>query len=167
MIRNYLTVAVRSLIRDRLYSAISIAGLAIGMACSLLIVLYVIDELSYDTHHPNSDRIYSVIREGKRSDGSDFYTRGTVGALGRELKADFPEVESIVRTWVRTRWVRHEGEEFILLLKGILEVHVDDEHFVLKEGDSLHYHASNPHRIENIGEGPCEAWVVTVPSFKI
>ena len=62
---------------------------------------------------------------------------------------------------------RHEGEEFILLLKGILEVHVDEERFVLKEGDSLHYHASNPHRIENIGEGPCQAWVVTVPSFKI
>jgi putative ABC transport system permease protein len=125
MIRNYLTVAVRSLIRDRLYSAISIAGLAIGMACSLLIVLYVIDELSYDTHHPNSDRIYSVIREGKRSDGSDFYTRGTVGALGRELKADFPEVESIVRTWVRTRWVRHEGEEFRMSM-GVADPEVLD-----------------------------------------
>ncbi len=62
---------------------------------------------------------------------------------------------------------RHEGEEFILLLKGILQVHVDEGQYVLKEGDSLHYHASNPHRIENIGEGPCEAWVVTVPSFKI
>ncbi|MDP6419026.1 MAG: cupin domain-containing protein [Candidatus Krumholzibacteria bacterium] len=62
---------------------------------------------------------------------------------------------------------RHEGEEFILLLKGILEVNVDNERQVLKEGDSLHYHASSPHRIENIGDGPCEAWVVTVPSFKI
>jgi len=62
---------------------------------------------------------------------------------------------------------RHEGEEFILLLKGILEVHVNQDRYVLKEGDSLHYHASNPHRIENIGEGPCMAWVVTVPSFKI
>jgi len=62
---------------------------------------------------------------------------------------------------------RHEGEEFILVLKGILDIIVGEDRHILKEGDSLHYHASNPHRIENIGDGPCEAWVVTVPSFKI
>lgn len=62
---------------------------------------------------------------------------------------------------------RHEGEEFVLVLKGILDIFVGEDHQILKEGDSLHYHASSPHRIENIGDGPCEAWVVTVPSFKI
>jgi transcriptional regulator with XRE-family HTH domain len=62
---------------------------------------------------------------------------------------------------------RHEGEEFILVRNGILEVYVEDERHILKEGDSLHYHASSPHRIENIGDSVCEALVVTVPSFKI
>jgi len=62
---------------------------------------------------------------------------------------------------------RHEGEEFILVRKGILEVYVEDERHILKEGDSLHYHASSPHRLENIGDTVCEALVVTVPSFKI
>jgi quercetin dioxygenase-like cupin family protein len=62
---------------------------------------------------------------------------------------------------------RHEGEEFILLRKGILEVFVEDERHILKEGDSLHYHASSPHRIENIGDSVCEALVVTLPCFKI
>ena len=62
---------------------------------------------------------------------------------------------------------RHEGEEFILVRTGILEVYVEDERHILKEGDSLHYHASSPHRIENIGDSVCEALVVTVPSFKI
>lgn len=62
---------------------------------------------------------------------------------------------------------RHEGEEFILVRNGILEVYVEEERHILKEGDSLHYHASCPHRIENIGDAACDAWVVTVPSFKI
>jgi transcriptional regulator with XRE-family HTH domain len=62
---------------------------------------------------------------------------------------------------------RHEGEEFILVRKGILEAYVDDERYILKEGDSLHYYASSPHRVENIGDSICEALVVTVPSFKI
>ena len=62
---------------------------------------------------------------------------------------------------------RHEGEEFILVNKGILEVYVEEERHILKEGDSLHYHASSPHRIENIGDSVCEALVVTMPCFKI
>ena len=62
---------------------------------------------------------------------------------------------------------RHEGEELILVKKGILEVYVENERHILKEGDALHYHASNPHRIENIGDSICEALVATVPSFKI
>lgn len=62
---------------------------------------------------------------------------------------------------------RHEGEEFLLVRKGILEVFVEEERYILKEGDSLHYHASSPHRIENIGDSICEALVITVPCFKI
>ncbi len=58
MFRNYLTVALRNLIRHKLYSVINIAGLAMGLACVLFIILYARDELSYDTWVPDSANLY-------------------------------------------------------------------------------------------------------------
>ena len=58
MFRNYLTIAIRNLLRHRVYSAINILGLAVGMACCFLILLFVQDELSYDRFHEKADRIY-------------------------------------------------------------------------------------------------------------
>jgi putative ABC transport system permease protein len=55
---NYLAVAIRSLSRNRVYSLINILGLALGIGCSLVICLYVMDELSYDRYHVKADRIY-------------------------------------------------------------------------------------------------------------
>ena len=66
MIKNYLTVAVRNIARNKTFSAINILGLAIGMACCILILLYVQDELSYDQHHEHAHRIYRIAVEGKR-----------------------------------------------------------------------------------------------------
>ena len=63
MFKNYLTVAICNLMRYKVYSFINIIGLAIGMACCALILLYVQHELSYDTMHSNGDRIYRVLRE--------------------------------------------------------------------------------------------------------
>ena len=60
MLKSYLTVALRSLRRHRAYSFINIAGLAVGMACVVLIFLYVQDERSYDQYHVNKDRIYRL-----------------------------------------------------------------------------------------------------------
>jgi len=56
MFENYLKVAVRNLLRYKTYSFINISGLALGITCCLLILLYVQDELSYDRYHENSDR---------------------------------------------------------------------------------------------------------------
>ena len=53
---NYLKVAIRNLMRNKTFSAINILGLAIGIACCMLILLYVQDELNYDRHHENADR---------------------------------------------------------------------------------------------------------------
>jgi hypothetical protein len=61
MFRNYLVVAWRNLVRQKIYSAINIAGLAIGMACATLILLWVQDELSYDRCHEKADQIYRVV----------------------------------------------------------------------------------------------------------
>lgn len=60
MLRNYMIVALRNLLRHRVYSAVNLGGLAVGMACCLLILLYVRFELSYDDFHENGDRIYRV-----------------------------------------------------------------------------------------------------------
>lgn len=60
MFRNYFTVTLRNLVKNSVYSVINIAGLAIGITCSLLILLWVADELSFDKFHPKSDRLYQV-----------------------------------------------------------------------------------------------------------
>jgi putative ABC transport system permease protein len=60
MFRNYLTIALRNLIRHRLYSVINIAGLAVGLACALFIILFARDELSYDKWVPDSDHLYRL-----------------------------------------------------------------------------------------------------------
>lgn len=57
MLRNYLLVTFRNLLKNRVYSFINIAGLSIGIGCSIMILLWVHDELSYDRFHPKADRL--------------------------------------------------------------------------------------------------------------
>ncbi len=98
MIKNYLTVAIRNLMRHKLYTSINVLGLAIGLACGILILLYIQQEFAVDRSHTLSDRIYKVIRE-KRSSTQTTYEEGTSGALGPVLEETFPEVETTVRIW--------------------------------------------------------------------
>src|SRR5690348_10400096 len=60
MFRNYLTIALRNIVRHRLYSFINIAGLAIGLACVILVILFVRDELSYDRWIPDTQNLYRL-----------------------------------------------------------------------------------------------------------
>ena len=98
MIKNYLTVAVRNLMRHKLYTSINVLGLAIGLACGILILLYIQQEFSVDRDHTLGDRIYKVIRE-ERGSTQTTYGSGTSGALGPALEETFPEVETTVRIW--------------------------------------------------------------------
>ena len=100
MIKNYLTVAIRNLMRHKLYTSINVLGLAIGLACGILILLYIQQEFAIDRSHTLGDRIYKVIRE-ERGSTQTTYEEGTSGALGPVLKETFPEVETTVRIW---RW---------------------------------------------------------------
>ena len=61
MIRNYLTIAFRNIVRHKVYSIINISGLAIGMACCMLILFWVKGELRYDKFNKNFDDIYRVV----------------------------------------------------------------------------------------------------------
>ncbi len=67
MYRNYLTIAVRNLFKNKVYSLINILGLSIGMACCILILFYVQYEQSWDHFHTRGDQIYRVIRETKHT----------------------------------------------------------------------------------------------------
>ena len=96
MFRNYLKIAWRNLFRNKVYSAINIGGLALGMACCLLIALYVYDEWSYDRFNANYDHIYRVTEKQKQPDGL-FDVAVTPGPLAPALAKDFPEVLQATR----------------------------------------------------------------------
>jgi hypothetical protein len=91
MLQNYLKVAVRNLIRNKAFSAINLLGLALGMAASLLILLWVLDELSVGRHYPNASALHRVYVRHFKS-GTVTAGDGTPGPLAGELKRQFPEV---------------------------------------------------------------------------
>jgi putative ABC transport system permease protein len=96
MIRNYLKTALRNLWKNKGFSAINIIGLAIGLATCLLILIYVMDELSYDRYNKNADRIYRLDTEIKFG-GTHFVLASGPAAAGPAMLKDFPEVEKEVR----------------------------------------------------------------------
>lgn len=96
MIRNYLKTALRNLWKNKGFSAINIIGLAIGLATCLLILIYVMDELSYDRYNKNADRIYRLDAEIKFG-GTHFVLASAPAAAGPALLKDYPEVEKEVR----------------------------------------------------------------------
>lgn len=96
MFRNYIITAYRNLLRRKGYSLINISGLAIGIASSILIILFVSDEMSYDRHHANANRIYRVCMKA-RMQGTDFDAPVTPAPLAGTVMADYPEVLSAVR----------------------------------------------------------------------
>ena len=69
MIRNYFKIALRNIVRHKAFTAINIAGLAIGMTCSIFILLWVQNELSYDRFHKNVQNIYRVVHTDIGPDG--------------------------------------------------------------------------------------------------
>jgi putative ABC transport system permease protein len=98
MLRNYLKIAFRNIKKHLGYSLINVAGLAIGMACCILILLFVFDELSYDKFHENHDRIYRVTRKWFNADGVVNLHLGHVAPpVAPLLKNDFPEIIHAVR----------------------------------------------------------------------
>jgi transcriptional regulator with XRE-family HTH domain len=61
----------------------------------------------------------------------------------------------------------HDGEEFALITKGVMEIIIGDEKYILKEGDSIHYKANKPHAMRNIGDAKCRAIWVTLPPYSL
>jgi putative ABC transport system permease protein len=99
MIKNYLLIALRNLKKNRAFSFINVTGLAIGMAAGLLIIQYVVFELSYDNFHVKKERIFRVTQD--RLDNGKLTTQWAAGAfaVGSKLKANFPEIEDYVKVY--------------------------------------------------------------------
>src|SRR6185295_10702232 len=104
MIRNYFKTALRSIFRNKLTAFINIAGLAMAMACALLIYLFVTDELNYDKYHQKADRTYRVTRNFLNQQGeSTLHLPCVAPPFGPLLKNDFGEIEVMARTLQFTR----------------------------------------------------------------
>lgn len=97
MLLNYFKISFRNLLKKKAYSFINIAGLAVGIACCITILLYVQFEFSYDTFHEHSDRIYRVQRSHSGSGGPREYRAPVNYALAPILKENFPQAEQVVR----------------------------------------------------------------------
>ncbi|MFC0516927.1 ABC transporter permease [Mucilaginibacter angelicae] len=96
MFKNYLKIAWRSLVKNKLYSAINIGGLGVGMAVSFMLLLYVYNEFTYDGFQENKDRLYKVMRT-QPSNGEINTGDATPVQVAGALQKDYPEVEAATR----------------------------------------------------------------------
>ncbi len=101
MLKNYLKIALRNLLKQKGYSAINIAGLAIGMTCCLLILMFVWDELNYDRFHEKAERIYRLYLDARIND-KDLMAATSCGPLAATLRQELPGIEAAAR-------IRHVG----------------------------------------------------------
>ncbi|MDD2963620.1 MAG: ABC transporter permease [Bacteroidales bacterium] len=99
MILSFLKIAIRTLRRDVLLSAINIMGLAVGMCASLLILLYVRHEISFDQFHPLSEHTYRLTSKATMPGSATFMTPTALGVVAPALESHFPQVEHAVRIY--------------------------------------------------------------------
>src|SRR6267142_1183061 len=97
MLTNYFKIAIRNLMKNKLFSFINISGMAIGLASCILIALFVRDELLFDRFHPEGDRTYRVYNISDQSDGTSRYLPIVPYPFASYMQKDFPEIESTLR----------------------------------------------------------------------
>jgi len=134
MIKNYFKVAIRYLLRHKGYTAINILGLAVGITCCILIMLFVRSEFSYDRFHTKADRIYRVSQHEKY-EGQDFVNTVTPLSMGPVMQHTYPEMESICRVFAFNRLVKVEENSFNEDIRMVDSVFFRQFDFKLIEGD--------------------------------
>jgi len=98
MLRNYLKIALRNMAKHKVISFINLFGLTVGISCCLLIVTYIIHEVSYDKYNSKADRIYRVTRSFNNKEGITSLHLGAVAPpFGPLLQNEFPDIEKITR----------------------------------------------------------------------
>ena len=96
MVKNFFKVALRNMLKQKFFSFINVIGLSIGIAASLFVVLYVVDELSYDQFHADIDKMYRIDLTG-RLNGQEISTTNSCPPIGASMVAEIPEIASAVR----------------------------------------------------------------------
>src|SRR5688572_3271449 len=116
MLKNYIKIAWRNLLRYKGISLINILGLSIGITCCILVSLFIIDERSYDKYHTDAGRIYRVVKDFVNDDGSKLPDATTPPAIAPAIQKDIPEIETVVRLfpgWGGKFYVRNGEKRFI------------------------------------------------------
>ena len=125
MLQNYFKSAWRNMLHNRTSSLINISGLSIGIACTLLIVIFIKNELSYDRFHKDANRIFQVVLNGNM-DGQEFWAGNTPPPVGAALTSNIPEIESFTRFYkpndIVVRYEESNATEKFFTEKNILAV---------------------------------------------
>lgn len=133
MLKNYIRIAFRSLVKQKFYTLLNITGLAIGMACTLLILLFIFDELNYDTYHDNANNIYRVYVDGVFG-GKEFTGTQNPAPFAKTVIEDYPEVLSATRFRTQGNFMfRYEDKN----LKETKLVYTDTETFEIFSFDFI------------------------------
>lgn len=112
MFYNYIKITFRNLWKQKLFSFVNITGFALGLAVSIIISIYVINELSYDKFHTNYDKIYQTLRIGSRGD-SNYLIGVTSGPFAPALLNDFPQsIEASVRVMPTDGLITYKNHSF-------------------------------------------------------
>ncbi|GAB3758324.1 ABC transporter permease [Spirosoma pomorum] len=130
MFTNYLKIAWRNLLRHRHFTLLNILGLSVGVAAALLLFMAVRYEFSFDTFHPDGDRIYRIARKQVYSNGNEDYTVGYPLPVAAALKTDIPQFETVVPIFAtlrpqvtvlgRTPAIRNNAAKFLEEREGFL-----------------------------------------------
>jgi len=114
MIRNYFTIAFRNLKKKKLFSAINLLGLGVGMACSIMILLFVLNEFSYDTFHEDHGRMYRITETVKDKEGNIIENSAAVSwSVGPTMASEYPDaiVTRMYQAWQKDPLMVHKESE--------------------------------------------------------
>jgi len=112
MLQHYLNIAIRSLLKFKGYSIINLTGLALGLSAGVLIMVYVLDELSFDKFHVNGDRLYRVNTIFNSDQGQGGINETNGWPIGELIRRNFPEVEAVLYSRSASYlMVTHEGKK--------------------------------------------------------
>ncbi|HMB93669.1 MAG TPA: ABC transporter permease, partial [Rhodothermales bacterium] len=135
MIKNYLKIALRNLSKQKAHAFINIFGLAVGVACCLLIMLFVQHEWSYDRFHSDADRIYRAWGKEVYDEDETFFYTITPLVLAPTLEATFPEVEATVRVDLFNDLVQRGDDAFTERIHMVDPNFFEVFDFPLQQGD--------------------------------
>lgn len=126
MIKNYLKIAWRTLLKNKGVTLINVIGLSMGLGCFIIIAMYVVDELSYDRYNTKAERVYRVNSDLKIG-GTELIMAVSSDPMGETLKKDYPEVEEFVRFYNSSgaKLVKKDGQ----FIKEEKVTHVDSTLF--------------------------------------